>query len=81
MTTVTYVSRNAPSFSMRVPLEKGDYKLQFINKHCSLDPEDAVEGQVIKFLDDLIEKRPDISSQINKVDREAALQIAASRST
>lgn len=77
MTTVTYVSRNAPRFSMRIPTDEGNFKLQFENKHCALDDADPIEHQVIEILDGLIAKRSDLSSQLTKVDREAALEIAA----
>lgn len=77
MTTVTYVSHDAPKFSMRITTDKGDFKLQFMDKHCELNLDDPVEKQVSEILDDLISKRPDISSQITKVDREAALKVVA----
>ena len=77
MATVTYVSRNAPTFSMRIETDQGDFKLQFKDKHCELNLDDPVEKQVSETLDNLISKRPDISSQITKVDREAALKIVA----
>lgn len=76
MAPACYASKEAPSFKMRVETDKGDFTIQFVNKRLELDLNDPIEGQVVEILDKLIETRSDISSQIYKVDREAALALA-----
>lgn len=61
----TYTS-SAPS--LKIP---GDPTIQFVNGTFDTDEED-----VVKYLDGLIETRPNISQLVRKLDREAAEKIA-----
>ena len=72
--TVTYVTMDAPSFSMRVEVNEKDVRIQFANKELHLDEEK--DAALIVVLDELIATKPNISCLIKKVNIEEALRIA-----
>jgi len=72
--TVTYVTPDAPMFSMRVMVDGKDVRVQFTNKELHLDEEK--NAALIAVLDELIKTKPNISILVKKVDIEEALRIA-----
>ena len=70
----TYVSMDAPSFSMRVVVNDNNVQVRFENKELHLD--DKKDAALISVLDELIETRANISLMIKKVDVAEALRVA-----
>lgn len=62
----TYVTKNAPSFQMR--MGSNDRLLKFKDRQLVLNDEDPSDAECILELDALLSKRPDLSAQITKVD-------------
>lgn len=77
--TVTYVTADAPSFSMRVEVNEKDVRVKFENKELHLDEEK--DGALIVVLDELIATKPNISCIIKKVNIKEALRIAEAHKT